>query len=232
MPRLINGERKIQKSRPENAGKLLIFCEGNTEFNYLMYFKVYLENNLHVQYSDIVIEPINAKGDARRVYDYAEEFLADDVNASKYFYYEKHLVFDCDAPANIQEVVNLMLESDNEYILDYSNLMFETWLVMHFQDLSPERDNSNRTIIRLMCEYLRTDKYTSKDKAAPGTIGRIFGSNANEKIRDAIKNAKELEEYWNKLGMRRDRNIKEMNPSVAIYELIERLLDEIVYLCG
>ena len=64
MPRLINGERKIQKSRPENAGKLLIFCEGNTEFNYLMYFKVYLENNLHVQYSDIVIEPINAKGDA------------------------------------------------------------------------------------------------------------------------------------------------------------------------
>lgn len=32
--------------------------------------------------------------------------------------------------------------------------------------------------------------------------------------------------------MRRDRNIKEMNPSVAIYELIERLLDEIVYLCG
>ena len=120
-----------KKDTKVKAGKLLIYCEGNTEFNYLMYFKVYLENNLHVQYSDIVIEPINAKGDSKRVYDYAEEFLADDVNASKYLYYEKHLVFDCDAPENIQEVVNLMLESGNEYILDYSNLMFETWLVMH-----------------------------------------------------------------------------------------------------
>lgn len=232
MPRLINGERKIQKPRPENAGKLLIFCEGNTEFNYLMYFKTYLENNLHAQYSDIVIEPINANGDARRVYDYAEAFLADAANASRYFYFEKHLVFDCDAPDNIQEVVNLMNVSENEYILDYSNLMFETWLVMHFQDLIPDGDNRNRTIIRLMCEYLDIDRYTSKDKASPGTIGKILGSNANEKIRAAIKNAKELEAHWCSLGMREDVNIKEMNPSVAIYTLIERLMDEIVYLCG
>ena len=103
---------------------------------------------------------------------------------------------------------------------------------MHFQDLIPDGDNRNRTIIRLMCEYLDIDRYTSKDKASLGTIGKILGSNANEKIRAAIKNAKELEAHWCSLGMREDVNIKEMNPSVAIYTLIERLMDEIVYLCG
>ena len=39
MPRLVNGERKITNPKPENSGKLLIFCEGYTEYNYLDYFK-------------------------------------------------------------------------------------------------------------------------------------------------------------------------------------------------
>lgn len=90
MPRLVNGERKITNPKPENAGKLLIFCEDHTEDNYLDYFKQYLDNNLHVKYSDIIIEPINAEGDAMHVYNYAEEFLNKDDNASKYLHYEKH----------------------------------------------------------------------------------------------------------------------------------------------
>lgn len=75
MPRLVNGERKIINPKPENAGKLLIFCEGYTEYNYLDYFRGYLENNLHATYSDIVIEPINAKGNAMHVYRFAEAIL-------------------------------------------------------------------------------------------------------------------------------------------------------------
>ena len=72
MGRLVNGERRITDPRPENAGKLLIFCEGATEFNYLNYFKIYLENNLKAKYSDIVLEPIDTGGNAKHVYDYAE----------------------------------------------------------------------------------------------------------------------------------------------------------------
>lgn len=74
MPRLVNGERKITNPKPENAGKLLIFCEGYTEYNYLDYFKRYIDNNLRAKYSDIVIEPMNAKGNAMQVYNYAEDF--------------------------------------------------------------------------------------------------------------------------------------------------------------
>ena len=232
MPRLVNGERKITNPKPENAGKLLIFCEGYTEYNYLDYFRNYIDNNLRVKYSDIVIEPINAEGNAMHVYNYAEEFLGIAENASKYLHYEKHLVFDCDAPENIQEVIALMKDSENDYILDYSNLLFETWLVMHFQNLESDKDNSKRAILRLMRDYLDVTKYTKKMKSSKGTIGKILGSNGNEKIRAAIENAKALEKHWRDTGKDMDKDITQMNPSVDIYKLIERLLDEIVYLCG
>lgn len=232
MPRLVNGERKITNPKPENAGKLLIFCEGATEFNYLEYFRKYINNNLRAKYSDVVIEPINTKGNAMHVYKFAEEFLSDEENASKYLYYEKHLVFDCDAPDKIQDVIAVMKQSDNNYILDYSNLLFETWLVMHFQNLMPDGDVDKRSIIRLMREYLDVTRYTDKMKAAPGTIGKILGSNGNERIRAAINNAKLLEKHWKELGFDVDKDIKKMNPAVDIYKLIERLLDEVVYLCG
>lgn len=232
MPRLVNGERKITNPRPENAGKLLIFCEGHTEYNYLDYFRSYIDNNLRAKFSDIVIEPINAEGNAMHVYNYAEEFLETDENASKYLHYEKHLVFDCDAPENIQEVIALMKDSENDYILDYSNLLFETWLVMHFQNLEPGKDNSKRAILKLMRDYLDATKYTKKMKASKGTIGKILGSNGNEKIRAAIENAKLLEKHWKDTGKDMDKDITQMNPAVDIYKLIERLLDEIVYLCG
>ena len=67
MGRLVNGERKITKSIPEHAGKLLIFCEGSTEYNYMDYFKKYLENNKKIKYTDVVLEPINTEGNARHV---------------------------------------------------------------------------------------------------------------------------------------------------------------------
>ena len=118
--RLVNGERKINNPKPENAGSLLIFCEGSTEYNYLSYFKSYLEHNLKAHYSSIVLEPINAEGNAMHVYNYAEEFLKNDTNRKKYDLYEKHLVFDCDAPENIEEVLRLMSLSENEYVIDYS----------------------------------------------------------------------------------------------------------------
>lgn len=192
----------------------------------------YINNNLRAKYSDIVIEPINTKGNAMHVFKYAEEFLLDEVNSSKYLHYEKHLMFDCDTPDDIQSVITLVKQSENNYILDYSNLLSETWLVMHFQNLMPDGDVDKRSIIKLMREYLDVTRYTDKIKAEPGTIGKILGSNRNERIRAAIDNAKSLEKHWKQLGLDADKDIKKMNLAVDIYKLIERLLDEVVYLCG
>lgn len=229
--RLVNGERKINNPKPENAGSLIIFCEGATEYNYLSYFKQYLEHNLKVQYSNIVLEPINAEGNAMHVYNYAEEFLADDINRRKYALYEKHLVFDCDAPDNIEEVLTLMRMSENEYTIDYSNLLFETWLVMHFMILQPEMNNGKSKMFEAMRQFLDVEKYGSAEKADIGTIKKLLSDDGNRRIREAVENAKILEKHWRELGKDVPSNIKEMNPSVSIHVLVERLLDEIEYSC-
>lgn len=231
MGRLVNGERKITNPIPEHAGKLLVFCEGSTEYNYMDYFKTYLDNNRKEKYTDVVLQPINTEGNARHVFQYAESFLEDADNARKYALYEKHLIFDCDAPENIQDVISDMLESENEYTLDYSNLLFETWLVMHFKEIEPDTLWRKQKLYNEMREYIRTDHYGSREKAAVGTIGAILGNNGNEKIRAAILNAKNLEKYWKQKGKNYRFHITEMNPSVGIHHLVERLLDEIVYLC-
>lgn len=231
MGRLVNGERKITKSIPEHAGKLLIFCEGSTEYNYMDYFRKYLENNIKIKYTDVVLEPINTEGNARHVFQYAEDFLADEENARKYALYEKHLIFDCDAPDNIQTVIADMLASGNDFVLDYSNLVFETWLVMHFQEMTVDSRKTKAQVYSTMRDYLNVEHYGSKEKAAVGTIAALLGSDGDEKIRSAIVNAKELEIYWKEEGKSYQKDIEIMNPSVSIHSLVERLLDEIEYLC-
>lgn len=229
--RLVNEKRKIDNPKPENAGSLLIFCEGSTEYNYLDYFKTYLEHNLKAHYSNIVLEPINAEGNAMHVYNYAEDFLADDTNRAKYDLYEKHLVFDCDAPENIEEVLRKMSLSENDYILDYSNLLFETWLVMHFMILTPEMNNGKSKMYEAMRIFLGVDNYGSAEKADVGTIKKLLSDDGNKRIRNAVENAKTLERYWSQMGKEIPDQIKEMNPSVSVHILIERLLDEIEYSC-
>lgn len=231
MGRLVNGKREIRNLKPEHAGNLLVFCEGITEYNYLNYFKNYLEHNLRLRYSNIVLEPIKAKGNAMHVYKFAEEFLEDERNRRKYQLYEKHLVFDCDAPDNIEEVLRLMVLSENEYVIDYSNLLFETWLVMHFMILDPEMKNSKRQIYESMREFLQVEHYGSEEKADAGTIKKLLGNDGNRKIRSAIENGKILERHWRNLEKVLPDQIKEMNPSVSIHILVERLLDEIEYSC-
>ena len=74
-------------------------------------------------------------------------------------------------------------------------------------------------------------KYTSKVKASRGTIASILGNEGNIKIRQAIDNAKELQKYWSDHNYEYYNNVKIMNPSTSIHELVEVLLDEIEDVC-
>ena len=179
MGRLVNEARIKHSFKPENLGKLLIFVEGSTEYNYIDYLKEYYENNKCSPYTDMVIEQINTSGNAKGVYNRAEEFLQDENNSRVYRDYEKHLVFDCDAPEDIQEVINLMLESENNYILDYSNLLFETWLLMHFYEVLPDENNDKRNIIHEIADALCLTYYGTSEKADPGTIKKILATDGN-----------------------------------------------------
>lgn len=234
MGRLVNGVRTIENPRPRHIGKLLVFCEGSTEYNYFSYLNNYLIHNVKARYSEIVIEQIetiNTRGNAQSVFNYAEEYLGDQTNAQKYSLYEKHLVFDCDAPDDIQGVIKQMRESPNEYVLDYTCLLFETWLLMHIQVLDPEVELKKRKVYGFMRDFLDVSQYNSKVKAASGTIASILGTDGNARIRAAITNAKTINDFWGDKGLFYEDNVKKMNPSTNLDKVVEDILDEIDYVC-
>ena len=231
MGRLVNGSR-TPKEIAAKAGKLLVFCEGDTEYNYLDYFKSYLEHNVKSKYTDLVLEPVNTKGNARHVFLYAEDFLEQNDNAGKYADYEKHLVFDCDAPEEIQDVIFEMQESKHNYVLGFSCLLVETWLVMHFSEVEIGVDVKKSKIYKRMRDFLNVSRYTTRTKASKGMIGKLLAEDGDKRIRAAIQNAKRLETQWKEQGKDYRKNIKEMNPVVNIHHLVEMLLDEIEYACS
>ena len=102
-----------------------------TETNYFKFFKKRIRN----KFSAIVIETETVGSNARAVFNFAENFLQNDQNISKYAAYDKYLVFDCDAPDDILDVIKDAKSSANNYQLLISSLLFECWLLMHLETL-------------------------------------------------------------------------------------------------
>ena len=203
--------QRLSNTKKLNLGRLIIFCEGNTENYYFDYFAKIIKKN---KYTDVKVVLETANGNARRVLNYANTFLADDENMQQYSNYAKYLVFDCYAPPNIQTV----LLDASEYELLISNYLFETWLLMHFEDV--EEKLSKREIYKRLSEHLR-HKYTKGDK---GTTREII---QNGNIEKAIDHAKALETRYTNEGKNIFANIRDMNPYTNVYKLIEQFMIEI-----
>jgi len=214
------GRTKLSKERTvevqkENIGKIIIFCEGMTEKNYMDYFADIINKN---KYTDIHIETESSNGNARNVLNFADSFLFEEANNRIYTHYNKYLIFDCDDPPNIQDVINDMISSDKEYSLIVSNFLFEIWLLMHFENV--DKKLSKRQI------YERLNTYLNKEykKADPGIIREIVQIGS---VEEAIKNCYELDEKY-KLDKKLIINdIKEMNPYTNVHKLIEQFMLEI-----
>ena len=203
-------------------GKVLIFCEGSTEYNYFLQFKRIFER-IGNKYNTVDIEMENATGNARRVLDYANSYLNEDENKPKYISYTKYLAFDCDAPVNIQDVICEALGSENNFELLVSNLLFETWLIMHFQEL----DDSlrKRETYEIMREYLNIDIYDNREKAKEGNVRKIVGN--GESIASAIQNSIELENKYREAGLVLSNNIIKMNPYSSMHKIMESISNEL-----
>jgi len=150
-----------------NLGKVLLFCEGHTEKNYFNHFATIVNNNRN-KYSHMEIVPLLAGGNARRVLNYADEYLADDHVAKKFSLYEKYLVFDCDDPTDIQQVI-VEMQKSKIYILLLSNFVFEIWLLMHFENveasLTKAKTYGNLAPVHLVDDWKRGLKeQQEKDK--------------------------------------------------------------------
>lgn len=232
MSKLTRNTKRETDVKKEHIGNLIIFCEGNTEYNYFNYFCEYIRTNTTDPYANIELIPINTKGNARKVFKYANDFLDIEGNSQKYSNFEKHLVFDCDAPKDIQDVINDMKSSLNNYHLDYTYYAFETWLVMHYYDLTPKSKYKNKKLRSLMKDILDTVDYTSTEKADEATIKKILASDGNEKVKKAIENAKTLAKHFEDEGNSIFDDVKAMNPSTNVHLIIERIMDEIEAYCN
>lgn len=195
-----------------NLGHVILFCEGLTEKYYFEYFTDIIEKN---KFNDVRIEIESADGNSSRVLKFADEYLTIEDNNRKYSNYKKYLVFDCDAPPNIQKVIDKICLSENNYEMLVSNYLFETWLLMHFENVT-EKISKEHTYRRLS-EHLVNDY----KKASAGLIREII---QNGSVEEAMKNAENLAEKYSQEGKNICNSIGKMNPYTNVNILVEQLL--------
>lgn len=203
--------QRLVEIKKANIGRIIIFCEGKTEKYYFDYFAEIIKKS---KYTDVEAVLETANGNAQTVLNYAKSFMSDEVHNRKFGTYGKYLAFDCDDPPNIQSVV----QAANEYELLISNHLFETWLLMHFEDV--EVKLSKREIYRRLSEHL----HSSYSKGHKGKTREIV---QNGDIEKAIDNAKTLEQQYAAEGKSVFTSIKDMNPYTSVHKLIEQFMVEI-----
>lgn len=203
--------QRLSETRQTNIGRILIFCEGKTEKYYFDYFAGIIKKN---KYTNIEVILESANGNAQTVLNYANAFLADEKHNQKYSTYGKYLAFDCDDPPNIQDV----LLAASGYELLVSNHLFETWLLMHFEDI--DHKISKKEIYQRLSAHL----HSTYSKGHQGLTREIVQNGSIEK---AIEHGKILEKRYSSEGKTIFANIKEMNPYTSVYRLIEQFMLEI-----
>lgn len=203
--------QRLSETKKTNIGRIIIFCEGKTEKYYFDYFAEIIKKN---KYTDVEVVLETANGNAQTVLNCANEFLAVEEHNQKFNNYGKYLAFDCDDPPDIQAVV--LAAAGYELLI--SNYLFETWLLMHFEDV--EEKISKGEIYRRLSYHLQ-DVYSKGHKGKTREIVR------NGNIEKAIDNARTLEKQYVAEGKSIFSNIKDMNPFTSVYKLIEQFMVEI-----
>jgi len=211
MARTVLSRQRLTEIKRTNIGRTIIFCEGRTEKYYFDYFAEIIRKN---KYNDVEVVLETAGGNARTVLNFANEYMSKEENNRRYSTYGKYLVFDCDAPPEIQAVVL----SSREYELLISNYLFETWLLMHFEEVDIRL--TKRLTYSRLSEYLH-DTYRKGHK---GRTREIIQSGS---VENAINNARKLDEHYESEGKSVFSDIKEMNPYTSVYRLIEQFMAEI-----
>lgn len=184
---------------------------GRTEKYYFDYFAEIIKKN---KYTDIEVIIETANGNAQTVLNLADRFMEEEENNQKYSTYGKYLAFDCDDPPDIQTVVL----ASREYELLISNYLFETWLLMHFEEVDTKL--TKREIYRRLSDHLHGDY-------SKGHKGKTREIVLNGSIERAIDNAKLLEKLYRSQGKNVFSDIVGMNPYTSVYKLVEQFMLEI-----
>jgi len=217
----LSQERKISHKK-QFLGKVIIFCEGTTEFNYFNYFKVKLDSKKN-KYINLELEPIDvAGGGAKSIFNKVIAFLENPVN-HKYQYHEKVIVFGLDDPIKRELMIKTLIEmskSDYGFTLLYSYKSFEVWLLMHLLEVTLPM--TKRQLKEKIREQLNITRYI---KSSKGMISKILHDESN--VKNAIENAKNLDKKYREENLKIISSYKEMNPFTNVHKLVEEILENL-----
>lgn len=214
MARLQLSQERVTAAKKLNIGKVLLFCEGNTEKYYFDYFAQIINKDEN-KYNNVIIATETANGNAQTVLNHSIDFLSEEENNRLFSNYGKYLVFDCDAPQDIASVITKVKANTNNYHLLVSNHFFETWLLMHFEEV--DKKLSKRKTYERLSSHL-TGQYKKGQK------GRTREIILNGNVEKAIENARTLENQYIQLGKSIYDSIDDMNPYSNVYTLVEQLM--------
>lgn len=127
--------------------KIFIFVEGETEQKYFEF----LRQKLRLSNVKIKIGVLNSTG--RTWIEKAKKVMKNDPNFKPDKSTEIFVIFDKDA-VSFEEYNKMVKEAKKENIhLGFSNLMFEVWLLAHFEKISP-RVLSKTSLMNKLSKYL------------------------------------------------------------------------------
>jgi len=215
-------EKRKTDHKKTYLGKMIVFCEGKTEYNYFNYFKLKLEKKKS-KYTSFELELIDVEGGgANSIFDKTIAFLEAPKN-SKYQLFEKVIVFDLDEPkakVRMKEVLINISRSDYNFVPLCSYKTFEVWLLMHLVDVYESLSKSKlKEKIRL---NLNLQRYVKNSK---GIIAKILHDDAN--VKKAVLNGRKLDETYLGEGKKIISDYKDMNPYTSVFKLVEDILEEL-----
>lgn len=191
MARIIKTNRKSD-TREQKKSFFIICAEGKNSKTEKNYFDGIKRQLRELSYSArIDIKPMNINN-------------IDDSIIEKYKdYSEKWLIIDKDE----NDLEGIEAKYKNIYNIGFSNLCFEYWLLLHFEDSHPTQV--------LGCKKYALNTYIKKYKKNDTDIyKKVEGGEEN-----AIKYAKKNLENWKRSG----KKLNDWTSSTNIYELVEKM---------
>lgn len=162
--------------------KIYIYCEGKTE-------KIYFDilNKKYNETSRIQVKAKEVGETSHRLIDYAISDINNKSSKEKNKIGQVIIIFDKDEISD-QEVEKLFQKADRHDIkIAFSNINFETWLLMHFEDV--DFAYSKQDLNKKMKKYFNVDNY-QEHKGNIKTLAKIEGF-----INRAMKNGLNFENY-------------------------------------
>lgn len=118
-----------------------------------------------------------------------------------------------------------------KYKLGYSNLTFELWIILHKADCNGPLTHRSQYLIPLNRAYREKFENLEQYKQADN-FKRVLGKLNLEDVRQAVRRAKTImkrnEDSGYKLQQYKGYSYYKQNPSLSIWETVEKILSE----CG